>query len=289
MSNILEQLRELGFSQYEAQAYLCLLQAGKTLSGYEAAKASGVPRPNIYPILQKLEERGAVIRVDSLEGVRYAPLASDELIRRLREHFHASLEAAEESLSALSRRVEPEQVWNARGYGALLEHARSFIQGAQRRLLLAVWPEEAKALGEDVRRASERGVEVTTLCMAGCQQECGNCRGNIHRYPLLAEQPSRWLVLVPDECEVLAGEIQEAGDAILVRTRQKLLVDLAAGYIRHSIALAALVTDLGERLDGLLSPQTQAMIDSLHEGSQGGWLQQMRRLLHIENSGVSQE
>jgi HTH-type transcriptional regulator, sugar sensing transcriptional regulator len=288
VSDILEQLQELGFSQYEGQAYLSLLQAGKPLSGYEAAKASGVPRPNIYPILQKLEDRGAVLRLDSPEGVRYAPLASGELIRRLREHFHASIEAAEESLAALSRRVEPEHVWNARGYSALLEHARSFIEEAEGQLLLAVWPQEAQALADDMRRASERGVEVTTLCMAGCPQDCGSCRGQIHRYPLLADQPSRWLVLVPDGKEVLAGEIQAAGEALSVRTRQKLLVDLAAGYIRHSIALAALVTDLGEQLDGLLSPQTHAMLDSLHEGEHGDWLQQMRRLLRIEDSGETE-
>ena len=47
-------LQELGFSEYEACAYQALLQQNP-VTGYELAKVSGIPRPNIYPILQKLE------------------------------------------------------------------------------------------------------------------------------------------------------------------------------------------------------------------------------------------
>ncbi len=56
-------LQELGFGDYEARAYVALLQRSP-INGYELAKASGVPRANIYAVLQKLAERGAVVRVD---------------------------------------------------------------------------------------------------------------------------------------------------------------------------------------------------------------------------------
>jgi hypothetical protein len=51
-------LQPLGFGEYEVHAYITLLQRSP-LSGYELAKTSGVPRSNIYPVLRKLEERGA--------------------------------------------------------------------------------------------------------------------------------------------------------------------------------------------------------------------------------------
>jgi HTH-type transcriptional regulator, sugar sensing transcriptional regulator len=52
-------LQELGFGDYEARAYVTLLQRSP-VSGYELAKTSGIPRANVYAVLQKLEERTTV-------------------------------------------------------------------------------------------------------------------------------------------------------------------------------------------------------------------------------------
>jgi DNA-binding MarR family transcriptional regulator len=284
---IVEQLQQLGFSQYEAQAYNTLLQRSP-LNGYELAKISGIPRPNIYSVLQKLEERGAVVRMDSPEGTRYAPVASEELIQRLRSHFQASLEAARHGLEAVKTAPEQEHVWNARGYPALLEHARSFVEAASRDLLVAIWPAEAAALSTSLEEAQARGVKITTLCLAGCPGECGSCRGQIHRYPIAPEQEARWLLLVPDEAEVLAGEIGPGSEAVAVRTRQRLLVNLAGWYIRQSIALSVLLLDLGDRLNGLIDPHTRSLLESLAPTSaQGGWLKEMRRLLENDRAAGS--
>jgi hypothetical protein len=73
-------------------------------------------------------------------------------------------------------------------------------------------------------------------------------------------------VLVHDETEVLAGEIGPGDAALTVRTRQRLLVELSAWYIRHSIALAGVVSDLGSQLADMLSPQTLASLASLGPG-----------------------
>ena len=85
---------------------------------------------------------------------------------------------------------------------------------------------------------------------------------------------------MPDGEEVLAGEIAANGDALTVRTRQRLMVDLAAWYIGHTIVLAAVLTDLGERSDGALSPQTRAILGQLRSAEHGeGWLEYMRQVL----------
>src|SRR2546421_316179 len=81
MTDVTELLQQLGFSEYEARAYLALLQRNP-LNGYELAKVSGLPRANIYAVLQKLEERGAAVRLDLPNSTRYAPIAPSELIQR---------------------------------------------------------------------------------------------------------------------------------------------------------------------------------------------------------------
>jgi hypothetical protein len=274
-----EQLQALGFGQYEAQAYVALL-ARNPLSGYELAKVSGIPRANIYTVLQKLEERGAVLRLETEPGTRYAPVVPDELIHRLRNRLQSSLLSAQQSLCMLQTGAAQDHVWNTRGYSSLIEHARALIESTQEQLLVATTPDEAPFLKESLDQAQARGVAVTTLCMSGCAVECGSCRGQVFRYRVRPQQDERYLLVVPDEREVLAGQIGPGEEAQAVRTRQKLLVDLSVWHIRNSIALAALLLDLGDRLDGLLTVETRAILSSLGPGGiQGSWLDHFRLLL----------
>jgi len=277
---IIKLLQEIGFSEYEARAYLTLLQRHPQ-NGYELAKNSGLPRANVYAVLQKLEERGAVVRLSTSSGVRYAPVPPHELTLRLGSRFQEALASAQASLETLASPIEHEYVWNARGYSVLLEEARALVEAAQTRLLVAIWPQEAMALAENLAHAETHGVEVTTLCMEACPQACDGCRGHLYRYRVAPEQQARWLVLVADGAEVLAGEMAAGEEALAVRTRQRLLVDLTAWYIRDSIALAVMMNDLGDRLESLLKPATRTVLASVGPGGQtGGWLEHMRQLLN---------
>ncbi len=272
-------LRELGFGEYEARAYVALLRKNP-LNGYELAKASKLPRANVYSVLAKLEERDAVVRLDTPAGTRYAPVPPEELLKRLGQRYQASLATAEDSLGKIAAFSEYVPVLNTRGYGALLENARSLIDAAERRLLVAIWPNESRNLAGELSRAEERGVKLTTLCLANCADECGNCRGRVFRYGVAPEQANRWLLVMPDGAEALAGEIGNEEETLGVRTRQRLLLDLAGSYIRNSIALAAMLQDIGSRISEVLSPETNAILAALGPGeSDEGWLEHVRRLL----------
>jgi sugar-specific transcriptional regulator TrmB len=231
-------------------------------------------------VLQKLEERGAVARLYTPAGARYAPVSPKELTQRLGSRFQEDLHEARDSLEKIATPAEHEYVWNARGYAALQEHAAACLLATRKRLLVAVWPEEALALANHVARAEEHGVEITTLCLAACAKECGGCRGRIYRYRVAPEKRARWLVLISDEAEVLAGEISPGEETLTVRTRQRVLVELAAWYIRHSIALASLLNDVGSRLKHLLKPKTKSVLASVGPAEhKTGWLEHMSLLL----------
>jgi predicted transcriptional regulator len=280
MDDLTELLQPLGFSDYEARAYLTLLQQSP-LNGYELAKLSGVPRANVYAVLDRLTTRGAIVRLDTPEGARYAPVAPAELLRRLDSHFQQTLHTAQAALEAVVRPPVYEAIGNIRGYSGVLDHARGLLGAAHDQVLIALWPAEAEVLAGDLAQAQDRGVAVTTLCLAVCPHDCGNCRGAVYRYQLAPEQAARWLVCVVDGAEVLAGEIGTGGGALALRTRQRLLVQLVSHYMRDSIALAALLTDLGPRLMNLLRDDTRAILATLGPGgAQGGWLAYLQTLLH---------
>ena len=56
-----QRLMELGFSQYEAQAYVGLL-GREPLTGYALANVTGIPQPKVYETLRRLTAKGVVRR-----------------------------------------------------------------------------------------------------------------------------------------------------------------------------------------------------------------------------------
>jgi sugar-specific transcriptional regulator TrmB len=284
MADITALLQQLGFSEYEARAYLALLQRNP-LNGYELANLSGLPRANVYAVLQKLEERGAVVRLDMPSGARYTPVAPTELTQRIASRFQDVLSATRQALEELATPAAAEYLWNVQGYAALIDHAHALIDATQERLLIAIERREAGELAKPLARAAARGVAVTTLCLDECPAECGGCRGAIYRSYAAVSAAQHWLVLVSDSAEVLAGEIGSLGDALAVRTRQQLQVDLASWYIQHSMALTAVLSNLSRHPDQVLDPETLAILQSVDSRDrQGGWLDHMRVLVQREAS-----
>lgn len=282
---IISLLQQLGFSEYESRAYTALLK-GSPLNGYELAKASGLPRANIYAVLQKLEKRGAIVRLDAPDGIRYSPIPPKNLLLRLRSNYESILASTQDALESITTPIEPEQVWNIHDYSAMLEHAQSLVDSSEKHLLIAISPEEASALKNNFDAAQSRGIKITNLCTSACLEECAHCRGNIFRYSVTLEKSKRWLVIVQDNEQVLAGEIGPADESLAILTRQQILVELISWYIYHSIALATLLNDLGQRTEGLLRPETLSVLASVGPGGinrQIGWLEYMRKNLARSN------
>ncbi len=274
-----QKLIDLGFGQYEARAYVALLKQ-YPLNGYELAKLSGIPRANIYGVLQKLVDHGAALRIDTPEGKRYLPVQPDELIQKLNDSYKETLENARQSLASLCIQQEGDYAWNVQGYEALIEHARQLIDKAEDSLLVAINPNEAPLLGPYIAKASERGVKIITHCMAGCAEACGHCHGQVFRIYVPEQENTRWLVLIPDESEVLAGQIDPQGEALGVRASHHLLVNLAAGYIRNSLSLSTLLEKLGEQLNVYIDKDVIKSLETLAPTHKpGNWLKNMKNML----------
>lgn len=267
-------LQELGFSEYEARAYVSLASGG-TRNGYEVAKASGLPRASVYPVLEKLVQRGAARRLDTRDGVRYVATPPERMVQRIEKTHQRTLTAVRENLAALEQTAETPPVFNLQGYDELMEQARVDIDDANTTLLIAIQPNEAAQLAQPLRDARARGVSITTLCMQACAVECGGCQGDIHRYCLAPGARARWLMVVADDSHMLAGEIS-AADALAVATDQRLIVELAASYIRQSLALATVASELGDSFHGLISQRALQVLDALHP--EGSFLEHLKRI-----------
>jgi hypothetical protein len=257
----LEHLEALGFSESEARAYASLVQAGP-MTGYQLAKASSVPRPNVYGVIDRLEKRGAVTRIGVGDGVKYAALPPREMLAQLSSGIDGHLHAAQEALSELGTAGEQQYVWNLVGYDKVLDRAERMVREAKTRLLVGLWSNESARLRDAVADAQARGVEIVTLCVEGCEQECGGCRGDVYRYPVAGVAVSRWLMVIVDDRQLLVGEITPPGEAQAAHTGLPVIVAIAAQYLRNTIAAAEIVRSLGPKLPKLLDREAARAIES---------------------------
>lgn len=250
-------LQRLGFTEYEAQAYVGLVESGE-LNGYELAKHSGIPRANVYAVLDRLAERGAVLQVQAGKGRRYAAVAPATLLRGIGADHQRVLKMVDQALDGLAQAARPASVFDLRGE-PLLKHALQLVDACKERLLIAIQPQEASVLAPALQQARERGVDIVTLCLEACEQPCGGCQGRLHRCDMAPADGSRWLVLVTDRCRALVGRFHESVSEGLV-TAQPLVIELAQAYVQQSLALAMLGDELAGRFDGLLSAQARGLL-----------------------------
>ena len=274
-SEAIDHLQALGFNESEALAYTTLVQSGP-MTGYQLAKASGIARPNVYGVIDRLEKRGAFTRIGVGDGVKYAALPAGEMLARLSSTVDAHISGAQDALGRMGGAPGHEYIWNLEGYETVLERAERVVLDAKERLLIGLWSNESARLGEAVRIAQGRGVDVVTLCVQGCERECGGCRGEIYRYAVGGPTDTRWLMLVADDRDVLMGQLAPDGDARAAHTALPMIVAVAAQYLRNTIAAAEIVRSLGPGLPKLLDRGSARAIQGAGLAVSGNsWLKQL--------------
>ncbi|TFU14873.1 TrmB family transcriptional regulator [Thermus tengchongensis] len=243
----LTDLQALGFSPYEAKAYLALLRGGRQ-KGYEVAKGSGVPRSMVYQALERLVSRGAAYRVEDKEGVFYGAVPPEELLSRFQRDVMGRLARAKETLSRLTPERPAEAIWRVQGVDRTLAEARSLVEQAEQALTLSLWQEQLDALHDALLGARERGVHIR-LVLFGERADPQLGKVYYHHFvdPKVVEGRlrARLFVVVRDHGEVVVGNLSNGGDSWAVRTRDPALVLVAEEYVRHDVVLAEMTLAYG--------------------------------------------
>lgn len=81
---ILTGLKRIGFTEYEAKAYLLLLNLGQS-SAREIADTSDIPRSRIYSVLKTLIEKGFISPIEGTPTF-YLPLDPDPIFTVIRDN-----------------------------------------------------------------------------------------------------------------------------------------------------------------------------------------------------------
>ena len=245
----IDKLVQIGFSEYEAKAYVALLRESP-VTGYQLAKASGVPRSMIYEVLGKLTARGAAMTLRQEGSTRYAPVPAGEFLAQLQREQDTLIHSLEDELSGLDSASDLEYVWNIDGHENIMAKAQAMIAQATGRIYLSLLPETFAALRPALVRAIDREVQVVVYSTAALDLP----GGRVIAAPTPDEVHDRveglWLVLVIDGAEVLIGELLNENQARASWTGSPLFVFVAEHHLRTDLYLPRVLALLGaEGLD----------------------------------------
>jgi len=268
-SDPIERLVEIGFSEYEAKAYLALLRKSP-VTGYELSKQSGVPRSMIYEVLGKLVARGAAMTLQTGEGVRYAPAAAREFFDQLHRDHEELIDSLKQDLTALASAPDLEYVWNIEGQGNIMDKAMEMIRQAQSRIYLYARPDAFQAVRDGLEQAILRRVQVVVYTPAALDLP----GAQVVVTPMSEEAASRveglGLILVVDEEEVLISEWLTGMQAHASWTSSPLLVFIAEHHLRTDPYLPQILECLGPKASDIIREDDRELFARALERRIGG-------------------
>lgn len=200
-------LKDLGFSQYEATCYMSLV-GNHPVNGSQLSKISGIARSRIYDVLRSLTTKGYVIEVNPGQ---FAPLPSDELIRRLKRNFDNTIKAFEQELEKATQKDDFEFIWTLNGYENVMEKAVEMIETAEEEIYIRLFPEADAHLAEHLIAADQRGVAIRYITMGDIPKRFTVQVSHPDHGDLIQTIGGRSFDIITDKKEALVG-IFEVGN-----------------------------------------------------------------------------
>lgn len=263
-----DKLVKIGFSQYEAKAYMALLRKSP-VTGYELAKLSGVPRSMIYEVMGKLTTSGAALTLRTGSTTKYAPIPAEEFLNRLLQEQEELIRDLKTDLSSFTATPDLDYVWNIDGHENIMDKAAEMIEQAKDRVYLAILPTTFPTLQPSLETAIQRGVRVVIYTTASLELPGGQVVVAHMAEETLGQARGLGLILVIDGEEVLIGESLTADQARASWTSTPLLVFLAEHHLRTDLYLPQILSLLGSKALDIIQEEDRELFMRALENSIG--------------------
>jgi sugar-specific transcriptional regulator TrmB len=267
IDRIAMRMKRLGFTAYEAKAYISLLKKNPA-TRYELSKNSGVPRSAIYDTIRKLEAMGAVNGTYT-EPKKFMPLPPDELFNLLERQFKESVDDVRGLMKEFETSIEPGHLWNILGYENMIHKAREMIDRAEHTIYVSLWQREADLLKNEFKNAYERGVKIIAFSFTHLNISAEW----IYNYCLKEEDLEKiWdhkIIMVVDRQELLMGEANNRYPKKTAWTYNTALVDIAINHMILDLTLYGMRNnvDLGDIVISMQKGELTELQDLLNHSS----------------------
>jgi sugar-specific transcriptional regulator TrmB len=247
----LQLMQDLGFSSYEAKAYMGILK-GQPVGAYELAKRSSIPTSKIYETLNKLLNKEVVQFAGSAEADNptYVSLSPQDLTQRMNQEVSAKTGDLLPMLEGITDDKAPELIWPITSLENLKAKSVELVQSAQKSILLSCWADELAWLKTYLEQVDQKGVKIALVHFG-----IPNCNiGATYHHPaertLYAEKGGRGLTIVVDSREVVIANISDSGRFEAVCSRNQAFTTVAEDYVKHDVYITKVTKHLGPEVRG---------------------------------------
>ncbi|MCT4596987.1 MAG: TrmB family transcriptional regulator [Vallitalea sp.] len=220
--DLINALKKLGFTQQESIIYITLCKHGE-LTGYEAAKLSGISRSNAYAALSSLVDKGSAYVIEET-SVKYVAVSREELIKNATRDFNNNIEIIENSLEFNPILNDPYiTITESKN---VVNKIKNMILQSKMRLYFCADNKILDYFYDELKDACNRDIKVVILSP-------NSLDFNHHKYYKSFNYES--IKLIVDTEEVITGTLNQA-----LYSRNKTLVKLIREAIINEIELIEL-------------------------------------------------
>lgn len=221
-------LMKLGFTRHESILYVTLCREGE-LTGYEAAKISGIPRSNAYLALAGLLEKGGVYRIESNTS-KYTAVPVKELVHNMKNQLGEVFDYLETNIPVRSAAVD--SYITISGKAHIINKMKNIIYSSGERIYVSMAPKELQYVAAELKGSVGRGLKVVVITSPGYCLEGAVIYNNV-------KSPGQ-IRLIGDGSQVLTGEISGEGESTCLYSRNKNLIQLIKDSLTNEIRLIEL-------------------------------------------------
>ena len=161
---IVETLAGIGFTEYEAKAYIALIGLGNA-TAREVSEISGVPHGRIYSVLRSLADKGYIF-IGEGTPANYCAEKPFDVLNPLKAEMDRKISEAGEYLSEIRYdSLPPAKMWTIRSEIGVQNRLKTLIQNAEKEIyIMSDDPKSVKRVHEDLLKVRKRvNVEIHTF------------------------------------------------------------------------------------------------------------------------------
>ena len=227
--NLIEGLTNFNLTKQEATLYVLLLKAGQ-LTGYEAAKQTGISRSNTYTALAGLVDKGAAYVQEEGKVTRYTPVAAAEFCTNKINRLEEIKEDILQQVPVLTN--EAEGYITIKGVQEIINKLRNTVKQAQARIYISANSRVLELLKAELAEAVSRGLKVVIICGKEFSLSGAICYHTTKQ--------NEQIRLIADSHTVLTGDLQDDEDSTCLYSCKRNLIDLFKEALKNEIALIQL-------------------------------------------------
>jgi sugar-specific transcriptional regulator TrmB len=223
---LIEGLTHFNLTKQEATLYVLLLKEGY-LTGYEAAKQTGISRSNTYTALAGLVDKGAAYVLEEGKVTRYTPVPPEEFCSNKIDRLKEIKDKVLNQLPALKN--DAEGYITIKGELEIINKLRNTVRQAEARIYVSANRRVMELLRKELTDALARGLKVVIISDEKFTLPEAICYGT--------DKQTEQIRLIADSQTVVTGDLEDEENSTCLYSCKRNLVDLFKEALQNEIKL----------------------------------------------------